>query len=83
MSEQEANRPQQQANDGIVDLRNEAIAQTANLYLFGRQVVLASVGLAFLGVDAVQAFVRARRGSRRDRRSRCAEDGGRPAAAGA
>ena len=57
MSEQEANRPQQQANDGIVDLRNEAIAQTANLYLFGRQVVLASVGLAFLGVDAVQAFV--------------------------
>jgi hypothetical protein len=31
--------------------------QTTNLNLFGRRFVLASFGLAFLGVDAVPAFV--------------------------
>ena len=56
VSDKEANDSQQRLNDSIIDVRNEAIAQGANLYLLGRQLVLASVGLAFLGVDAAHAF---------------------------
>ena len=58
MSEQEAPSPQQWASDAIINIRNEAIVQTANVYLFGRQVVLTGVGMTFLGVDALQGFVR-------------------------
>ena len=58
MSEPEASSPQQWASDAIINVRNEAIVQTANVYLFGRQVVLTGVGMTFLGVDAAQAFVR-------------------------
>jgi polyhydroxyalkanoate synthesis regulator phasin len=58
MSEQEAPSPQQWASDAIINVRNEAIVQAANVYLFGRQVVLTGVGMTFLGVDAAQTFVR-------------------------
>ena len=37
--------------DRLVDLRNDAIMQAANLYLFGRNVVLAGVGAAALAKD--------------------------------
>jgi hypothetical protein len=57
MSEQEERTPPQQVNDAMVDMRNEAIVQTANLYLFGRQVVRTSIGMAALAAGAAQAFV--------------------------
>jgi polyhydroxyalkanoate synthesis regulator phasin len=57
MSEQEVPTPKQQVDDVIVNVRNEAIVQTANLYLFGRQVMLTSVGMAALAIDAAQAIV--------------------------
>ena len=57
MSEQEVRTPKQQVDDAIVNVRNEAIVQTANLYLFGRQVMLTSVGIAALAIDAAHAFV--------------------------
>ena len=37
--------------DRLVDLRNDAIMQAANLYLFGRNAVLAGVGAAALAKD--------------------------------
>ncbi len=58
MSEEEATTPQQRINETIVDVRNEAIAQGATLYLLGRQLALMGVGLAFLGVDVAQAFAK-------------------------
>ena len=58
MSEQETPSPQQWASETVINVRNEAIVQTANVYLFGRQVVLTGVGMTFLGVDAVLTFVR-------------------------
>ena len=57
MSEQEVPTPAEQVNNAIVDVRNEAIIQAANLYLFGRQVMLTSVGMAALAIDAAHAFV--------------------------
>ena len=57
MSEQAASSPQQWVSDAVINVRNEAIVQTANVYLFGRQLVLTGVGMTFLGVDAVQTFV--------------------------
>ncbi|MCB0060060.1 MAG: hypothetical protein M9936_25410 [Caldilinea sp.] len=53
----ETRSPLQQAGDAMIDMRNEAIVQTANLYILGRKVVLAGVGVTFLGVDAAHAFV--------------------------
>lgn len=57
MSEQEVRTPMQQVDEAIVNVRNEAIVQTANLYIFGRQVMLTSVGMAALAIDAAQAIV--------------------------
>jgi polyhydroxyalkanoate synthesis regulator phasin len=57
MSEQEVRTPMQQVDETIVNVRNEAIVQTANLYIFGRQVMLTSVGIAALAIDAAQAIV--------------------------
>ena len=37
---------QDQMKDVAIDLRNEAIVQSANLYLLGRKVLLASLGAA-------------------------------------
>jgi hypothetical protein len=58
MSEQEERTPPQQVNDAIVDMRNEAIVQTANLYLLGRQLVRTSVGMTALAAGAAQAFIK-------------------------
>ena len=58
MSEQEAPSPQQWASETVINVRNEAIVQTANVYLLGRHIVLTGVGMTFLGVDAVLTFVR-------------------------
>lgn len=58
MSEPEETRSAlQQVSDALVDVRNEAIVQTANLYILGRKVVLIGIGMTFLGVDTAQAFV--------------------------
>lgn len=58
MSEPEETRSAlQQVSDALVDVRNEAIVQTANLYILGRKVVLVGIGMTFLGVDTAQAFV--------------------------
>ncbi len=54
---EEARSPFQQVGDALVDVRNEAIVQTANLYIFGRKVVLVGIGVTFLGADAAHAFV--------------------------
>lgn len=57
MSESEETRtPFQQVGDALIDVRNEAIVQTANLYIFGRKAVLAGIGVTFLGVDTALAF---------------------------
>ena len=58
MSEQETPSPQQWASETVINVRNEAIVQTANVYLLGRHIVLTGVGMTFLGVDAVLTFVR-------------------------
>ena len=41
----------QTLQERLVDLRNDAIIQAANLYLFGRNAVLAGVGAAALAKD--------------------------------
>lgn len=47
----------EQLNDKMIDVRNEAIMQAANLYLFGRKALLASVGLGVLSVDAIKSLL--------------------------
>ncbi len=56
MSEQEVRTLPEQANDAVVDMRNEAIVQTANLYSFGHQVMRTSIGMAALAAGAAQSF---------------------------
>jgi polyhydroxyalkanoate synthesis regulator phasin len=41
----------------LVDLRNDAIIQAANLYLFGRNALLAGVGAAALAKDQAGALL--------------------------
>lgn len=53
---EETRSPLHQVSDAVIDIRNEAIVQTANLYILGRKVVLAGIGVTFLGVDTAQAF---------------------------
>ena len=45
------NQDERSLQDRLVDLRNDAIIQAANLYIFGRNVVLAGVGVAALAKD--------------------------------
>ena len=45
------NQEERTLQDRLVDLRNDAIIQAANLYLFGRNAVLAGVGAAALAKD--------------------------------
>jgi poly(hydroxyalkanoate) granule-associated protein len=42
---------QDQLKDRAIDLRNEAIVQSANLYLLGRKVLLATLGTAALTTE--------------------------------
>jgi hypothetical protein len=58
MSEEQKKSPRQQLDDALVDARNEVIVQATNAFLLGRQVVLTGVGMAFLGVDQVQALLK-------------------------
>lgn len=46
-----------QVDTAAVDLRNEAIAQSANLVLLGRRATLVGVGSVFLGIDQVQKLL--------------------------
>ncbi len=55
MSESETPTTLDQVNAVMVDVRNEAIVQSANAYLLGRKLVLASLGAAMLGIDTLQA----------------------------
>ena len=58
MSEGQSTPLRKQVGDSVVDMRNEAIVQATNAFLFGRQIVLTGVGLTFLGVDQVSALLR-------------------------
>ena len=40
----------------LINVRNEAIVQTANLYILGRQALLAGIGLGALTLEAAQAY---------------------------
>ena len=57
MGEHEASSLQQRVTDAVINVRNEAIVQAANVYLVGRQLVLTGVGVTCLGVEAAQEFV--------------------------
>ena len=48
---------QEQLRDKAIDLRNEAIVQSANLYLFGRKVLLASLGAAAMGAEEANSIL--------------------------
>lgn len=56
MSDDEKRSPLKQVNETVIDVRNEAIVQTANLYLVARKVALVGIGITFLGIDATVAF---------------------------
>lgn len=43
--------------DRLVDARNEAIVQGANLYILGRQVMLATIGLCVMGIETNQTLL--------------------------
>jgi len=45
-------------NDVMIDVRNEAIVQSANVLLLAHKAVLVGLGATMLGVDNVQAFAR-------------------------
>jgi poly(hydroxyalkanoate) granule-associated protein len=48
---------QDQMKETMVDVRNEAIVQTANLYLMARKTLLASLGAAALTFEQASAIV--------------------------
>lgn len=48
---------QDQMKDTVIDVRNEAIMQSASLYLLARKVLLAGLGAMALSVEEAQAFV--------------------------
>lgn len=52
--EQPEDQFKQQVDELLINVRNEAIVQAANLYTFGRQALLTSIGLGALTVDAAQ-----------------------------
>jgi TPR repeat protein len=47
----------QQLDELLVNVRNEAIMQAANLYIFGRQALLAGIGMGVLTIEAAQALL--------------------------
>ena len=48
---------QEQIKETVIDVRNEAIVQSANLYLLARKVLLAGVGAVALTMEEAQEFV--------------------------
>lgn len=57
MNDDQGKSLRQQVDEAVIDLRNEVIVQGANAFLLGRRIVLTGIGLAFLGVDQIQAIV--------------------------
>jgi hypothetical protein len=47
----------EQMDELLVNVRNEAIVQTANLYIVGRQALLAGIGLGALTLEAAQGLL--------------------------
>jgi hypothetical protein len=54
---QEEDQFKQQLDEMLVNVRNEAIVQAANLYIFGRQALLLGIGMGALTIDAAQALL--------------------------
>ncbi len=48
---------QDQIKESVIDVRNEAIVQSANLYLLARKVLLAGMGAVALSMEEAQEFV--------------------------
>jgi hypothetical protein len=55
--EQNVEQLKEQMDELLINVRNEAIVQTANLYILGRQALLAGLGLGVLTLEAAQAFL--------------------------
>ncbi len=51
------NQLKQRVDEFLVDARNEAIVQTASLYILARQALLAGIGLSMFGMEAVQTLL--------------------------
>jgi polyhydroxyalkanoate synthesis regulator phasin len=47
----------EQVDEVLINVRNEAIVQAANLYLFGRQALRAGIGLGVLTLEAAQELL--------------------------
>ena len=54
--EQNVEQLKAQLDELLINVRNEAIVQTANLYILGRQALLAGLGIGALTLEAAQAF---------------------------
>ncbi len=48
---------QDQIKETVIDVRNEAIVQSANLYILARKVLLAGMGAVVLTIEEAQEFV--------------------------
>lgn len=58
MAKQEEEKSlQDQMKETMIDVRNEAIVQTANLYLMARKTLLATLGAAALTVEQASAII--------------------------
>lgn len=57
MSQEEKKTLQNQAKEVFVDVRNELIVQSANLYLLVRKALMASLGAVALSADEANEFV--------------------------
>ena len=55
--EQNVEQLKAQLDELVVNVRNEAIVQTANLYILGRQALLAGLGLGAMTLEVAQAFL--------------------------
>ena len=55
--EQNVGQLKEQLDELLINVRNEAIVQTANLYILGRQALLAGIGLGALTLEAAQALL--------------------------
>ena len=55
--EQNVEQLKEQLDELLVNVRNEAIVQTANLYILARQALTAGIGLGALTIEAAQAFL--------------------------
>jgi hypothetical protein len=57
LQEQKEDQFREQLDELLINVRNEAIVQTANLYILGRQALLAGAGMGALTIEVAQAFV--------------------------